>query len=830
MEEEKKSRKKRKVSIITVFLWLFLIVTMSVITIGSIRKQNAVENLESPIRINLDFSLIDQEFLDLFDEKIIEDEEFYNYIFAYEESDTEIHLTLKEKNNNIYVYEMDEMPTENFGIYLSYFDYYEDGNLLEFGYYKEIKIEDLKSEYTFQAQGEILKIEVIDKEFLRSVYLMDCTAEEAKNADKFSSHIIDGCYKIGDTEDKFLGVKYPLAKSFYFYSTESELYLGDEVFYGIPNKYGSYEYYIDLTDQNEYHFLPEFGTMVRVKADTEEGMERLKEKVERIEIYFKKDENNKIDLGQTYFQIDEENKEIRFLIQNYITEEQSQEITYLEIDQIFFSDGSRSYFTLEQDNEIIGLFNAFDYVNIQGLILPDEYNEFTAIFKYYSPEEVEEKFDSDTVITSSIKWVDKNTGKAEMLLGNTAYLESRPMIDIGSKAIYSQKLGDHFILSAEYENNVQWKILDSIPEEENNEEIPNTIFELFINNYILQYIYVKDSNTIYWYQFVEDPLCQSEPIHVIYQDFDNTQLDKKILNIYDEAEMHVKYFYDPDYTNGYQIGIKSPELGYCHLLEGNVTIEKVGKDGTYYIGLFEDETTTNTDKIVNIEVVDGSGFNQIVIEDFMKDKNYYLYEVDQNGNKIKTERYVVNFDDTYDFRTSEITTDKEIVSSVKSGIDNANQFPTDILVEESTGTGEADYVDNMLTVKDIYQTTISIGDKKATHHITYETEEGGSLEGDREETVFTGETPQNIPTPIPEKGYEFDKWIVVENGEEVEVNPSEYVVTKDVTFIAKFKKIDTIVDIDTSDIQVWVYVVVAIVAVVGIIVVVLIVRKNKTRK
>ena len=214
----------------------------------------------------------------------------------------------------------------------------------------------------------------------------------------------------------------------------------------------------------------------------------------------------------------------------------------------------------------------------------------------------------------------------------------------------------------------------------------------------------------------------------------------------------------------------------------------------------------------------------------MKDKNYYLYEVDQNGNKIKTEGYVVNFDDTYDFRTSEITTDKEIVSSVKSGIDNANQFPTDILVEESTGTGEADYVDNMLTVKDIYQTTISIGDKKATHHITYETEEGGSLEGDKEETVFTGETPQNIPALVPEEGYEFDKWIVVENGEEVEVNPSEYVVTKDVTFIAKFKKVDTIVDIDTSDIQVWVYVVVAIVAVVGIIVVVFIVRKNKTRK
>ena len=249
----------------------------------------------------------------------------------------------------------------------------------------------------------------------------------------------------------------------------------------------------------------------------------------------------------------------------------------------------------------------------------------------------------------------------------------------------------------------------------------------------------------------------------------------------------------------------------------------MGTDGIYYIGLFEDDTLT---KIEKLEVVNGSGSVQISLEDYDANKNYTIYEVDENGNKLSNTSYPVDFANSYDIRNAQITSDKTIVSSVRSGILNKNDYSP---IEESTGTGESDYVDNMLSVKDIYQAKVTIKEENI-HRVNYEAEEGGKIEGETEEYVKDGETPGKVPTPVLEEGYEFDKWVVVENGEEVEVNPSEYVVTKDVTFIAKFKKIDKIVNIDTSDIQVWVYVVVAIVAVVGIVVVIFIVRKNKTRK
>ena len=48
-----KKKRKRKVSIFTIFLWLFLITTMSTITIGSLTKKNAIEVTDNSWNINL---------------------------------------------------------------------------------------------------------------------------------------------------------------------------------------------------------------------------------------------------------------------------------------------------------------------------------------------------------------------------------------------------------------------------------------------------------------------------------------------------------------------------------------------------------------------------------------------------------------------------------------------------------------------------------------------------------------------------------------------------------------------------------------------------------
>ena len=134
----------------------------------------------------------------------------------------------------------------------------------------------------------------------------------------------------------------------------------------------------------------------------------------------------------------------------------------------------------------------------------------------------------------------------------------------------------------------------------------------------------------------------------------------------------------------------------------------------------------------------------------------------------------------------------------------------------------------MLNVKDIYQEEIIISSKAMKLHVTYIPEEGGSLEGEKEEIVDPGNTPEKVPTPKAEEGYQFVRWEVEENGERIEVNPNEYVIMKDTVFYAIFEKVP--VDVDTSDIQVWVYVGVALVAIAVIVLVVVILRKNKSNK
>ena len=50
---EEKQKRKRKVSIITVFLWIFLIAVMSVITLNSIKKKSALEIVDNSWNIGL---------------------------------------------------------------------------------------------------------------------------------------------------------------------------------------------------------------------------------------------------------------------------------------------------------------------------------------------------------------------------------------------------------------------------------------------------------------------------------------------------------------------------------------------------------------------------------------------------------------------------------------------------------------------------------------------------------------------------------------------------------------------------------------------------------
>ena len=822
MEEEKKSRKKRKISIITVFLWLFLIVTMSVITIGSIRKQNAIENSIDKVTIKLDMSQIDDEVLEAFSSiNFIEDENVL-------EDGGESKIELIGVENKIYTYELEEIPTEDFMLYFSIFDYYENGELLESKiigdnnngrsavYYKEVKVEELKSEYVFEARGEKLEVSVLGSPIIMALANEEfeevSSVEEVENGAIVSPLVkVKEDFNIGT---KWIGVRTSKTKSILMVNYDT-LYEKDKEL-----RYFEGVYIKDLTDSNNYHFseLRE-ATVVNIKVEglPNEILESLEEELtsEDVGIYFMDDWLEDIDIGKSYLVNKDlvENQTIKIISSTYLP----QDTRFMD----YYFEGANDYTEfryLEKNGELIAYRMSLD---LNGIVKGDQYNEFNITAKFILDDKIYE-LDHNTYAKEQIKWIDKDIGKAEIILSNTSSYVPEISFEIGEEAIYVQTLDKQFVLSSEYENNEKWKIVEHISDEIYDLGVATEILKLFKENINLKYIYVKDSNTIYWKYNILDFAYQGEPIYVYFKDYETVNQQKEILSSHQSSsiitnDLPIDLGYDQKLSHA---EIKSPNLGFEHLEERNVVINKMGTDGIYHIGLFEDDTLT---KIEKLEVVNSSGSVQISLEDYDANKNYTIYEVDENGNKLSNISYPVDFANSYDIRNAQIISDKTIVSSVRSGILNKNDYSP---IEESTGTGESDYVDNMLSVKDIYQAKVTIKEENI-HRVNYEAEEGGKIEGETEEYVKDGETPQKVPNLVPEEGYEFDKWVVVENGEEVEVNPSEYVVTKDVTFIAKFKKVDKVIDIDTSDIQVWVYVVVAIVAVVGIVVVIFIVRKNK---
>ena len=175
--------------------------------------------------------------------------------------------------------------------------------------------------------------------------------------------------------------------------------------------------------------------------------------------------------------------------------------------------------------------------------------------------------------------------------------------------------------------------------------------------------------------------------------------------------------------------------------------------------------------------------------------------------------------------TSIVVKDGETIDTIVNAIANAHYSFDKWVVVENGVEKEVDPSSYVITE----DTTFIAKFKKEKYTVKYESGENGRLEGSLEEVVEYGDSPVLVPSVISNENYEFDKWVVVENGVEMEVNLSSYKVEKDVTFIAKYKKINTI---ETSDIEVWKYVGIGIssICVIAIIVVLIVMRKKNKNK
>ncbi|MDO4282217.1 MAG: Cna B-type domain-containing protein [Clostridia bacterium] len=309
--------------------------------------------------------------------------------------------------------------------------------------------------------------------------------------------------------------------------------------------------------------------------------------------------------------------------------------------------------------------------------------------------------------------------------------------------IYVEKISDDFILSSEYENDSEWIIateeeliknqVDKLPYKyiyEGNVErlydnyedisgyIPEYVFTQFIKPYYYRnydkdydiitgydskflwyqwyypntekrYIYVKDQNILYYFDIVD--INETEKINFVYVG------DDKSTEPTFSFETDV-IFFDPGNGSGNTIldylisSLDEKKLKLAIESDISVKVNKFveGEKGnnTYYIGLFENDTDIKTDNIYPLNTVDGSGEINIEVERYDNSKTYYIYEVDENGEKIENKKLIYSKNQVLNSENiiyrNTITSNKNIISSVL----------TEKYDEPGVGAGEESYINN----------------------------------------------------------------------------------------------------------------------------------------
>lgn len=404
-------------------------------------------------------------------------------------------------------------------------------------------------------------------------------------------------------------------------------------------------------------------------------------------------------------------------------------------------------------------------------------------------------------IYSNIKWLDMNKKQALLEYGTN----NTPLYNYGmGYTIFVEKLEEGFTVSAEYENQPNWLVVNeeeiihdeldsSITEKlieldlDNNEYIPRYIYANFFKedyyiewNEKYQYIYIKDKNILYI-------ICNGYPcygnVRLQYQG------DLEEVKVNTETKVICFYSWNCQRSQLYKGStLEGKTLGITNGTTANVTVHKLIKDeignATYYVGLFENEETNVTDQIYPINTMDGIGNTVITIDQYDGVKPYYIYEVDENGNKLSSEElnYSKNevLKDIQGYEEKSIVSNKSIVSMVGTWEENT----------VGTGLGEDYYVDNAIHTAYTYQDSVTISSNydEQVYVVKLEAGEGGSINGDTIFVVKNGEKVNFAQNAVANAHYLFDKWVVIEDGIEKEVDPSNYVITKDTTFIAKFAK------------------------------------------
>ena len=834
---EAKSR-KRNTSIITIFLWILLVVVMGTIMIGSVFQGNRLEG-ERTITLKLDFS-------DFLNDGTIPEE------YADEALESFIDILSLTKNHvyngqgytkryvgregNIAIYEIDlDLSAVNYmefyietNPYVAY-EILENGNPLEVAVYDEwdeyyireitedqdiyeFKIQKMQFDTTINMKmdfTEIANMEGIPEEAMEEVAYgflttMGLTKDHIDYA-KYTARCIDVegyivSYEVSFNDAEVDYIDFDITDSYYIM--------------GKDNLLGSY------IDEDEYVFL------------------MVQEIIEGKESY-----DFKIGVDFSYAEVSIDISEINdFIPRLYVKQGEN---FYYETYSYRGNDTNVIYdiaiipdfdYTFEFALETSELESDILWSVYEGdTLLEFKDDKYFKTVKYDEGSEVyqfkiiaQEKYQNLSQIYSNINWMGKENKEAVLEFG-----VSKDVFDESGYVVFTEKLADGFTISSEYENASNWLIVneneiinDSISSNlisfdlENNEYIPEYIHANFFkeNTYSYcscgniytdvkliwkgqyQYIYVKDKNILYG--ILNYP---NSSVKVNLEYIGN--VEETILKV--NSETKVAYFYDEisdfcgdrawcdQHLIGSTLGGKSLDL--TNSTSASIEVNKVVKNetgnATYYVGLFENEEDNITNKIYQIDTIDGIGSTKVIIDNYDGTKLYYIYEVDEFGNKVSNE--ALDYSKNKVLENAQIQeeyvvgTDKSIVSMV--GTKDPNVV--------GTGLGEDYYNNNTMNVNYVYQDTVTIAEKyeETVHVVKFEAGEGGRINGETSVVVKDGEKVGTVAKAVANTHYSFDKWVVIEDGVEKEVDPSSYVITKDTTFIANFKKDRYIVKYESSE-------------------------------
>ena len=805
MSDLETKTKKRSTSIITIFLWLLLIAIMSTILIGSIFQENKLE-YDRTITIKVDFT-------ELIESGSIPEEYIDDWLASFRSSIyvTNDHIYTGEygfrdigREGNIVTYEIDFNNSEvnyiEMGLENMPYDILEDETVLE-AYIDEYGEPYYIREITEEQDLYEFRLQRMD---------FDTTIELKVD---FSNFLNDESIP----EDYMdMWINFLVSETVYFAKDSTSFVKYDTRFLGLEGNIASYEVDFNATEANYMVICPVYSDYTAAGYRVFENGELL--------------ESHSTENGEEYYvrQITPDQKVYEFELQKNL-------YTYISVN-VPDDQFPIEVWKKEGDKEAVKIDINWDQTSIEKVFLATILPDIDYTFYFISDtEEIWQIYEGDTLLDfdesmnayvkeikhsdlqtqynfdlqlngnvySSIKWndIEKKEALLEFGFKDTIYNQ----LNFEHAVVFAEHLTDGFTISSEYENDSKWLIVneDEIINDDveapgitidldldNNEYIPRYVYANFFykGDFYLswdgkyEYIYIKDKNILYTI-FRADQYQKSVKLQY------NSEATNQDLDVSHQTTA-IYFTTAPCSTSQHYTGyiLEGKELSIQTNTTANIDVNKLVENQTgtvtYYVGLFENEVDSKTDKVYALDTVDGIGSTTITIENYDGTTPYYIYEVDESGNKVSSDsiEYSKNkiLENVEAQEEKKIVTDKGIVSMVGTGSSGAT----------GTGLGARYYADNTIATSYEYKDIVTITEKyeEQVHVVKFEAGEGGSIEGETSVVVKDGETIGTMVNAIASEHYNFDKWVVVENGVEKEVDPSSYVITEDTTFIAKFKK------------------------------------------